>query len=244
MPMKSILEQQEPRGRPAVGRALCQFPGGQRRVLYITRLGSKSVDVQCLTPPPIGSPVSLTLDLGSEHSSPPVSARVVSTMLDDETGRPCGFTAAFAAMSSQAFQAVHGAITAQPAGATSTSGQDRRRAPRIWVDTPFVASVETPGGVRGARVVTMSIAGALLAFSESDDLEDLAPGARITVDIVLESVPEVMSVPATVVRRNAPSEPYGLGIRFVDMDTKTRSRLEGVLLYVLGASPDAAQGRR
>jgi hypothetical protein len=90
----------------------------------------------------------------------------------------------------------------------------------------------------------MSIAGALLAFSESDDLEDLAPGARITVDIVLESVPEVMSVPATVVRRNAPSEPYGLGIRFVDMDTKTRSRLEGVLLYVLGASPDAAQGRR
>lgn len=242
--MNSAAEEQKSRPRSEVGRALCQFPGGQRRVLYLTRLGPRSADIQCLTPPPVGAPISLTFELETETSSPPVSARVVSTLLDTETGEPCGFTAVFSAMSSQAFQAVRGAVGQLTTLSSSAPGPERRRAPRIWVDTPFVASIETPNGVRGARVVTMSIAGALLGFSESDPLDDLTPGTRITVDIVLESVPEVVTVPATIVRRNAPSEPYGLGIRFVDMDSQTRARIEGVLLYVLGDASVERSARR
>jgi hypothetical protein len=49
-------------------------------------------------------------------------------------------------------------------GACSHNGS--RMAPRVWVETPFLATVESSSGVRGTRVVSLNSGGALLSFCE------------------------------------------------------------------------------
>jgi hypothetical protein len=234
-----VIEQEQHRHHRVIGRALCQFPDGEARVLYLTRLGSDSADILCTVPPPLGSPVSVIFELERGDPVLPISARVAGIVPDVATGFPRAFTVVFAKMSSAALRALDGvaADESPPETATVTRKPEHRRDRRVWVDSRLVASVASETGVRGAQVATLSLSGALLAFSASDDLNDLPAGTVVTLDIVLRSVPEVISVQARVVRRTGPSEPYGLGVRFVDLDRTTQARIEGVLMYVLGQWP-------
>jgi hypothetical protein len=228
-----------------IGRALCQFPDGQSRVLYLARLGSDSADILCNGPPPLGFPVSVIFEVEGRDPVLPISARVASIVPDVVTGLPRAFTVVFAKMSSAALRALDRVADDDSPAETPAVVRKRehRRDQRVWVDTPLVATVASATGVRGANVATLSLGGALLAFNSSDDLKDLPSGTTVTLDIVLRNVPEVISVQARVVRRTGPSEPYGLGVRFLDLDRTTRARIEGVLMYVLGQWP-ARHGTR
>ncbi|MBN1605739.1 MAG: PilZ domain-containing protein [Polyangiaceae bacterium] len=239
------IEHDEHRHPRVIGRALCQFPDGQSRVLYLTRLGSDSADILCAMPPPLGSPVSVIFELERGDPLLPISARVSSIVPDAVTGLVRAFTVVFAKMSSAALRALDGVAADESPQETAVVARKRehRRDRRVWIDAPLVASVASAAGVRGAQVATLSLSGALVAFNASDDLHDLPAGTAVTLDIVLRSVPEVISVQARVVRRTGPSEPYGLGVRFVDLDRTTQARIEGVLMYVLGQWP-ARRGAR
>jgi hypothetical protein len=228
-----------------IGRALCQFPDGEARVLYLARLSSDSADILCTVPPPLGSPVSVIFELEGGDPVLPISARVANIVPDTVTGLARAFTVVFAKMSSAALRALDRVADDEPPPETAVFARKReqRRDRRVWVDTPLMASVTSATGVRGAQVATLSLSGALLAFNTSDELKDLPAGTAVTLDIVLRSVPEVISVQARVVRRTGPSEPYGLGVRFVDLDRTTQARIEGVLMYVLGQWP-ARRGTR
>jgi hypothetical protein len=246
MSTQRAIEHSQHRHPRVIGRALCQFPDGEARVLYLTRLGSDSADVLCAVPPPLGSPVSVIFELERGDPLLPISARVASIAPDVVTGLPRTFTVVFAKMSSAALRALDcvAAEESPPETVVVARKREHRRDPRVWVDSPLVASVASATGVRGAQVATLSLSGALLAFNASDDLNDLPAGTAVTLDIVLRSVPEVISVQARVVRRTGPSEPYGLGVRFVDLDRTIQARIEGVLMYVLGQWPGRRATRR
>jgi hypothetical protein len=244
--IQRAIEQAQDRHPRVIGRALCQFPDGESRVLYLIRLGADSADILCTVPPPLGSPVSVIFELEGSDPVLPISARVASIFPDVVTGLARAFTVVFAKMSSAALRALDRVADSErpPDTAVVARKPEQRRDQRVWVDTPFVASVASATGVRGAQVATLSLSGALLAFSTSDDLTDLPAGTLLTLDIVLRSVPEVISVQARVVRRTGPSEPYGLGVRFVDLDRTTQARIEGVLMYVIGQWPAQRATRR
>jgi hypothetical protein len=190
--------------------------------------------------------VSVIFELAGRDPVLPISARVATLVPDVVTGRARSFTVVFAKMSSAALRALDRVADAEspPETAVVLRKREHRRDQRVWIDAPLVATVASASGVRGAQVATLSLGGALLAFTPSDDLRDLPAGTTVTLDIILRSVPEVISVQARVVRRTGPSEPYGLGVRFVDLDATTQARIEGVLMYVLGQWPARRGARR
>jgi hypothetical protein len=111
---------------------------------------------------------------------------------------------------------------------------ERRAEPRIRAERQSQARLAAPSGLRTAEVVNISLGGALLAFDEDENLSELAIGIVVPVELVVADVPHVLSLRGCVVRYTGPGEPYGLAIRFVDVDPATRARIEGILLYLLG----------
>lgn len=234
--MNPERDRASPRRERALTKAICEFPGGETRVLYVTRLALDYAYIRSFQPPALGTAVSVIIQPYGAEVLPPISARVVSTLLDPRDPTGCGFSVVFASMSTKALEALTETLERLGLPSSPPPGPigERRVQPRVWMDVAIAARIEVPSGVRTARVANLSLGGALLAFGENEDLTEFAPGTTVPLDIVLEYVPEVLSVQATVVRRTEPGEPYGVGVRFVDLESAARARVEGILLYVLG----------
>jgi hypothetical protein len=228
-------ERSTPRER-VLAKAICSLVGGDTRVLYVTKLTSTYAYIRTLRPPPLATTLSMIIQPIGRGPLPPISARVVGTDLDPGHPYGCGFRAAFTSMGVRSREMlcealVHLGLRQDPV----PEPQDERRVePRVWTDLQPVARLGTPSGVRTAQVVNVSLGGALLAFDEAEDLSEILACSVIPVDISVTDVPEVLSLRASVVRRTGPGEPYGIAIRFVDVEPATRARIETILLYLLG----------
>ena len=221
---------------PMLPKAICGFPGGEMRAMYVSRLTPTHAYIRTLRPPPPATDVSVILQPVEGNPLPPISARVVSSEMDPKSSRGCGFGVVFTSMSSRAHDALCGALDrlGLKSHPSLPPASDRLVKPRVWLDPGLVARVEAKNGVLTGQVTNLSLGGALVTFGQAEDLTALAPGSTITADIVLTNVPEVLSLRAVVVRRTGPGEPRGVGIRFINLPPQTRVRIEGVLLYVLG----------
>jgi hypothetical protein len=219
-----------------LGRATCKWDGAESRVLHVTRLALNYAYLLSLSPPPLGATVSIRLELARTDPLPPIEGRVVSTSLDPTRAHNCGFGVVFTSLSSKALAALCttldrvGLPSAPPPGPRG----ERRTEPRIGVDGGVDARLQTPQGPRSARVVNLSLGGALLELHTAEGSWLPRRNAAIHMDITLDRAAEVIPLQAMVVRRTGDSKHPGIAVRFVDVSPATRARVEFVLLHVLG----------
>ena len=222
-------------GPPLVlGTAACKWEGAESRVFHVTRLALNYAYVLSLSPPPLGATVSMALELPGSSSIPPIEGRVVSTSLDPTRADNCGFGVVFTSLSGKALAALCTALdrVGLPSGPPPGPSGERRTEPRIGVDGGVEVRLLTPEGTRSARVVNLSLGGALLALSAAEDTWLPERNTAIGMDILLDRAAEVIPLKAVVVRSNAGH----IAVRFVDVSPAARARVELVLFHVLGKS--------
>lgn len=224
---------------PLIGRGRCEYPGGRIDLLYVRSLNARSAELVCSDPPPPGTLVSLELFVGDTWI-PPLSGQVAQRVSGSVEQR--GFRVDFRAMSAPAYSAVrqtlrpaHGERSGAARGELASS---RRAEPRVWVQDGAIALLHAERETRRGCVATLSTTGALVAFDGPSPPGVFLPGRAVTVDFAFVELPERISSLASIVRPNAPSEPFGVGLRFLNVSSSTRSRLEGVVRYVQGGDMD------
>lgn len=221
-----------------IGSATCKWEGTESRVLHVTRLALNYAYLLSLSPPPLGVTVALVFKLARSDPLPPIQARVVSTSLDPTRADNCGFGVVFTSLSSEALAELCTALNrvGLPSAPPPGPSGERRTEPRIGVEGTVKARLSTAAGTRSARVVNLSLGGALLALSATEGAPLPERNTTLQMDIQLDRASEVIPLKAVVVRRAGGAEPFGIAVKFVDVSAATRARIELVLFHVLGKS--------
>ena len=221
-----------------LGTATCRWEGAESRVLHVTRLALNYAYLLSLSPPPLGATVSIQLELPLTDPLAPIEGRVVSTSLDPTHARNCGFGVVFTSLSSKALAALCTALdrVGLPSAPPPGPHGERRTEPRIDVDSGVDARLQTPQGPRSARVVNLSLGGALLELHAAEGSWLPKRNASIHMDITLDRATEVIPLQAMVVRQTGDPKHPGIAVEFVDVSPATQARVELVLLHVLGRS--------
>ena len=232
-------EQQGP-GSPTVpvkGKALCRFGDGTTRTLYATDISLTRAFIVSVRPPPVRTPVVVTFCGLAGGELPPIPARVVSTRLDPTDVAGSGFGLLFNELTDDVAMALRQALPAfglPGQDAQVPQAAERREHPRVLPSRELKAKVKTPDGTITTTVSNLSLSGALLAYDSPDDTEELAVGTQVPIHVIDQHGVAVAALDARVVRLTHSAEPKGAGVVFVDADEPTLTRIENLILNVLG----------
>jgi hypothetical protein len=205
--------------------------------VYVSELSPDGAVLLGLEPIPAGTLLSVEFEL-SAVGVPPISAQVVEVRRSSGGLAHLEHWIRFRAMSEAARDALCIAVgenVAERSEVVTPAIGERRDQPRVWVGCDAVALMSWSDGDITTRVGSLSHGGAFLAIQEGSACAAVQPGAVVDVDMALRSVPERFGVTARVVRYNGPSEPFGVGLRFVEMTRMDRARLDGVIRYIHGS---------
>ncbi len=222
---------------PVIGRARCEFWGGISELVYVSELMRDGAVLIGLEPIPAGTLLSVEFEL-STGSVPPVSAQVVAVRRSTRGAAYLEHRIRFRAMSTAARDALGHALeecATERSEIVSPAIGERRDQPRVWVGCDAVALVTWSHGIVTTRLGSLSHGGAFLAIEGDPSALVVAPGSLVDIDMALRSVPERFGLTARVVRYNGPSEPFGMGLRFLEMSRVARARLDGVIRYINGS---------
>jgi hypothetical protein len=216
-----------------IATATCRFADGETRVVYATWMSANAGFFLTLRPPPISADVHLTLRPLGGAALPPLAARVIGARLDPGDVRLSGFEAMFRNVDPAVESALAALAGGEPVGYVPLSshghaGSERRLHPRASTDLRGL--VQMAGATFEARVLNLSLGGALLRLQGTELPAALALGAALRLYIHTDgsSAPIVVAGHVIAVRRDA--GPPSIGAHFDNPDHRTVGQLERAII--------------
>jgi hypothetical protein len=168
---------------------------------------------------------------------PPIRARVVSARLDPTDVAGSGFGLLFTELTDDIATALRDALPAlrlpgQDAGEPQAA--ERREHPRVLPTRELKAQLRTRDSTITTTVRNLSLSGALVAYDSPNGTEELTVGTLVPMDILDQHGVTLTALDARVVRLTHSEESKGAGVVFVDADEPTLTRIESLILNLLG----------
>jgi PilZ domain len=221
--------------RPVVlARVTCDFPDGEKRVLFLTQLSLGGAFILAMRMPALATKFMLRIFPHAMQPLRPIEVQVISQRLDPREPERCGFGVVFVELDDLQIEELS-SVTTELAGqhrmlprVSDRLRPERRCSPRI--NTNLAGMVSIGDHVLPGRVLNLSLNGAFVLLADTPMPPALTRGAEITLDLLHHKAPDSLSIRATVVRRGGGEAHAGVGIRFHDLDEQELKRVEGLIL--------------
>jgi hypothetical protein len=228
------------RERPSDGaswqQTLCTFQVGPERHLLGEVRSKEEIFVVTMCPPALRDVVKISLPSESENGSACVEALVTDVSYHHTEVTRCGFTAMILDPSVTFAYPPVASLQNVDVSASALSREERiekRRDPRIR--TRILAVVHIPGHDLSARILNLSMSGALIGFDREQFPPEITLGTLLRVDMYDEHGDVFLAAKCEAIRLIGVGRPTNAGARFIDVDDEVKSRLEQLILREITA---------
>ena len=175
--------------------------------------------------------VTITFRDKSQTACRQVDAIVTEVSYHPSDVRRCGFTASIVEANSGCSyvpSSILHSVDVTETEATAAERLEKRLDPRIRVKVPI--SVTLPGRSLSARLINLSMSGALLDFEGASIPPELAVGSLLRLESHTPYGDISLNAKAEVIRLIGIGSPSKAGVRFIDMHNDVRYAIESTIL--------------
>jgi hypothetical protein len=223
------------RDRPSEGaswqQTLCTFQSGFERHLLAEIRSPEEIFVITMRPPAIRDVVKIALPTVSPKNPLFVEALVTDVSYHHTEVTKCGFVAmiidpavTFPYPTSPSLQNVDVSTLVL----SREERIEKRRDPRVR--TRVIATVRIPGHDLSARILNLSMSGALIGFDRDQFPPEITLGTLLRVDLFDSHGDLFLAAKCETIRLIGVGKPTNAGARFIDVDDEVRGRLEQLIL--------------
>ena len=211
--------------------AVCTFHSGAERRLLAEIRSPQEIFVITMEPPALRDIVSITFFGGDKAAGRQVEAVVTDIAYHPSEVRRCGFAAMvtdFDGTWSYAPGDVLRSVDVEKMEVTAKERQEKRRDPRIRVKV--LTAVHLPGRTLSARIINLSMSGALLGFDRDQIPPEVTVGSLFRLDAYDTHGDISVCAKAEVIRLIGVGRPTNAGVRFIDLDEEVKRGIESIML--------------
>ncbi len=218
----------------------CTFDRGPERHLLAEVRSEDEIFIVTMRPPALRDVVKISLPTDIPEKLISVEALVTDVSYHHTEVTKCGFTAmildpsmSFSYPPTESLQNVDvSALVLSP-----KERIEKRRDPRVR--TKILATVKIPGSDISARILNLSMSGALVGFDRDQFPPEITLSSLLRVDIYDSHGDVFLSAKCEAIRLIGVGKPSNAGVRFIDMDEEVRSGLEQLILKEIMAQNQA-----
>jgi hypothetical protein len=224
-------ERERPSDSAAWQDTLCTFQSGRERQLLAEVRSKEEIFVITMRPPALRDVVKISVSSKTGEKALSVEALVTDVSYHHTEVTRCGFVGmildpsmAFSYPPSSALQSVE----VRTMALSRQERIEKRRDPRVR--TKVIATVRIPGRDISARILNLSMSGALIGFDREQFPPEITLGSLLRVDMYDTHGNVFSTAKCETIRLIGVGKPSNAGARFIDLDDEVKNQLEQIIL--------------